>query len=320
MPIVAGFATSHAYTFQEPETWDKRRERSKANVAKRAGWLAPDTAEAQAETLADSLQRYASIRDAHAKIRERLARSKADAVVLIGDDQLENFSAAAMPQLLVYTGGDYVADDRARNRSATIANHPEIARTLLEGCLDEGFDVGWSTAFKDGKLLSHAHTEPILYLVKESGIPVVPMFVNAVHPPAPSAARCYAFGQALARVIDRGLADRRIVLCASGGLSHFSPSHPWAHHLGPRYVGDISVEFDRKIVGWMRSGEGDRLASLTSRDLIEHGEGELRQWIVLLGALGDARPEFLVYEPLYRSIMGMGVGYWEVGAQPAAVK
>jgi aromatic ring-opening dioxygenase catalytic subunit (LigB family) len=320
MAIVAAFATSHAYTFQEPETWDERRERSKANVAKKAGWLATDTAQAQAETLADNRVRYAHIRDAHAKIRERLARSKADAVVLIGDDQLENFSIEAMPQLLVYTGGDYVADDWDRKHTATIANHPEIAKKLLEGCLEEGFDVAWCTAFKDGKLLSHAHTEPILYLVRESGIPVVPIFVNAVHPPAPSAARCYAFGEALARVIDRELADRRIVLCASGGLSHFSPSHPWAHHLGPRYVGDISVEFDRKIVGWMRSGEGERLAAITSRELIEHGEGELRQWIVLLGALGAVRPEFLVYEPLYRSIMGMGVGYWEVGAQAAAGK
>lgn len=320
MPVIAAFATSHAYTFQEPETWDKRRERSKANVAKKAGWLAPDTAAAQAETLADSRERYAAIREAHAKIRERLSRSRADAVVLIGDDQLENFGVEAMPQLLVYTGADYLADDWDRKHTATIANHPEIAKKLLEGCIGEGFDVGWSSAFKDGKLLSHAHTEPILYLVRSSGIPVVPLFVNAVHPPAPGPERCYAFGQALARVIERDLADRRIVLCASGGLSHFSPSHPWSHHLGPRYVGDISVEFDRKIVAWMRSGEGERLASLTSRELIEHGEGELRQWIVLLGALGAQRPEFLVYEPLFRSIMGMGVGYWEAGAPPAAGK
>jgi aromatic ring-opening dioxygenase catalytic subunit (LigB family) len=318
MPIVAAFATSHAYTFQEPETWDARRERSRANVAKQAGRLAPDTAAARAETLEDNLRRYAAIRGAHQKIRERLARSRADAVLLIGDDQLENFGTEAMPQLLVYTGGDYVADDWDRKRSATVANHPEIAKRLVEGCLEEGFDVGWCTEFKGGKLLSHAHTEPILYLVKESGIPVVPVFVNAVHPPAPTAARCYAFGQALARVIARDLADRRIVLCASGGLSHFSPSHPWAHHLGPRYVGDISVEFDRRIVAWMRAGEGKRLTGLSSRELIEHGEGELRQWIVLLGALGDARPEFLVYEPLFRSIMGMGVGYWEVGASAAA--
>jgi aromatic ring-opening dioxygenase catalytic subunit (LigB family) len=312
MPLVAAFATSHAYTFQEPETWDKRRERSKANVAKKAGRLAGDTAEAKAETLEDNRERYAAIREAHAKIRANIKRARADAVLLVGDDQAENFTADNMPQLLVYTGGDYVADDWDRKHTATVRNHPEIARKLVAGAVEKGFDVCWSDRFRDGKLLSHAHTEPILYLIRESGVPVVPVFVNAVHPPAPSAARCYAFGQALARVIARDLADKRIVLCASGGLSHFSPSHPWAHHVGSRYVGDIAVDFDRQIVGWMREGQGEKLAEFTSRELIENGEGELRQWIVMLGALGDARPEFLVYEPLYRSIMGMGVGYWDL--------
>jgi hypothetical protein len=312
MPVVAAFATSHAYTFQEPETWDKRRERSKANVAKKAGRHAPDTEQALAETLEDNRARYAAIRNAHAAIRENLRGADADAVLLIGDDQGENFTADNMPQLLVYTGEDYLADDWDRKRAATIANHPGIAKTIVSGCVEEGFDVCWSDEFKEGKLLSHAHTEPILYLIRESGVPVVPLFVNAVHPPAPSAARCYAFGQALARVIARDLADRRIVLAASGGLSHFSPSHPWAHHVGDRYVGDIAVEFDRQIVAWIREGQGDKLAQFTSRELIEHGEAELRQWIVMLGAIGDTKPEFLVYEPLYRSIMGMGVGYWKL--------
>jgi hypothetical protein len=312
MPIVSAFATSHAYTFQEPETWDQRRERSKTNVERKAGRPAADTRAARAETLEDSRSRYAHIRDAHRTIRERLAQARADAVLLIGDDQTENFGPDNLPQLLVYTGGDYVADDWDRKKAARIPGHPEIARTLVEGCLDEGFDVGYSRAFKDGKLLSHAHVEPILYLVHESRTPVVPVFVNAVHPPAPSAARCYAFGQALRRVIDQRLAGRRIILCASGGLSHFSPSHPWEHHVGSRYVGDISVEFDRQIVGWMRAGEGHRLATLSASELIEHGEAELRQWIVLLGAVGAQKPEFLIYEPLFRSIMGMGVGWWEL--------
>src|SRR5262252_8034396 len=250
MPVVAAFATSHAYTFQEPETWDKRRERSKANVAKKAGRLAHDTPQAKAETLEDNRRRYAPIREAHAKIREKLKRCRADAVVLIGDDQAENFNAEAMPQLLVYTGPDYIADDWDRKHTAKIANHREVAKRLVAGCVEEGFDVAWADAFKDGKLLSHAHTEPILYLIRESGVPVVPLFVNAVHPPAPSAKRCYAFGQAMAKVIEP--------------------------------------------------------------ELIENGEGELRQWIVMLGALGDARPEILVYEPLFRSIMGMGVGWWSL--------
>jgi len=307
--IVGAFATSHAYTFQEPETWDTRRVRSRTNVAKKAGRLADDTPQAKAETLEDNRARYAPIRSAHEEIRKRLAALRADAILLIGDDQTENFGTENIPQFLIYTGDDYLADDWDRKHSATIRNHADIARTLVDGVLKEGFDVSWSTMWKDGKLLSNAHTEPILYLVRDTA-PVIPVFVNAVHPPAPSPARCYAFGEALRRVMDTRLKEKRLVLCASGGLSHFSPSHPWGHHIGTRYVGDISVEFDRRIVGWMQAGEGHRLAQCSSRELIEHGEAELRQWIVLLGAIGSRKPEFLVYEPLYRSIMGMGVAWW----------
>jgi hypothetical protein len=310
MPIVAAFATSHAYAFQEPDTWDRRRERSKSNVARKTGRPASDTALALAETLQDNRERYARIRGAHDEIRRRLMALKADAVILIGDDQAENFTADNMPQLLVYTGGDYIADDWDRRRSATVRNQPRIAQGLVDGCMEEGFDVSWANEFRGGKLISHAHAEPILYLIHGSGVPVVPLFVNAVHPPSPSPERCYAFGEAMRRVIDRDFAEQRIILCASGGLSHFSPSHPWAHHVGTRYVGDISVEFDRRIVQWLLAGEGSRTAQLTSRELIVHGDAELRQWIVMLGAIGRLKPEFLVYEPLYRSIMGMGVGWW----------
>ena len=169
-----------------------------------------------------------------------------------------------------YTGGNYSPTWNASTPRPR--NHPEIAKKLVEGS-SRTLDAAWSNAFKDGRLLSHAHTEPILYLVTESGVPVVPLFVNAVHPPAPSAARCYAFGQALRRVIDRELDDRRIVLCASGGLSHFSPSHPWAHHVGARYVGDISVDFDRRIVAWMRAGEGHRLRSSLRRNSLKRRGG-----------------------------------------------
>src|SRR5262245_55688297 len=220
MPLVGAFATSHAYTFQEPDTWDKRRERSKANVSKKTGRPASDTAEARAETYEDCCSRYGNIRSGHQKIRERLKALGADAIVLIGDDQAENFNADNMPQLLVYTGGEYVADDWDRTHSATVANDRLLARRLVEGGLAEGFDVNWASAFKDNKLLSHAHTEPILYLLRESSAPVVPLFVNAVHPPAPSAARCYAFGQALGRILKNE--TKKIILGASGGLSHFS--------------------------------------------------------------------------------------------------
>jgi hypothetical protein len=68
----------------------------------------------------------------------------------------------------------------------------------------------------------------------------------------------------------------------------------------------------------MRSGNGAALAALTNEELMANGDDELRQTIVMLGALGPAVPTFLHYEPFYRAIMGIAVGCWDaVPALPA---
>ena len=56
----------------------------------------------------------------------------------------------------------------------------------------------------------------------EAGLPTVIMFLNAYHPPLPSAARCYALGRALRELF----ADRpeRVVLLIIGALfDHMAP-------------------------------------------------------------------------------------------------
>ena len=63
---------------------------------------------------------------------------------------------------------------------------------------------------------------------------------------------------------------------------------------------------------WWSEGRGGSLAQLTSDDLLEHGNVELRSWITVLGAVGDTRPEMLCYEPFYSALMGMGVAYWDL--------
>jgi hypothetical protein len=60
----------------------------------------------------------------------------------------------------------------------------------------------------------------------------------------------------------------------------------------------------------MNAGQGAEMQTLTSSELMYHGDIELRVWITLLGVLGERKPEWLRYEPFYRGIMGMAVGYW----------
>jgi aromatic ring-opening dioxygenase catalytic subunit (LigB family) len=189
--------------------------------------------------------------------------------------------------------------------------HAELAQALLAGCVRQGFDLAYSCRFPNGELISHAHGPPLRVLTPEADVPIVPLFVNAIHVPAPEPARCYALGQALRRAIDARPAGERVALYASGGLSHFTAGYPWKAYTGPNTHGAICVDFDHRIVEQMRQGRGSELAKLTSEDLLATGDIELRSWIILLGALGDV-PAEVVYEPFYRAIMGMAVGYWDL--------
>jgi hypothetical protein len=62
----------------------------------------------------------------------------------------------------------------------------------------------------------------------------------------------------------------------------------------------------------MAAGENSDFATIPSQDIIGNGEIEFRSWIAMFGAIGDARPELLTYEPFYRGLMGQAVASWDL--------
>jgi aromatic ring-opening dioxygenase LigB subunit len=136
------------------------------------------------------------------------------------------------------------------------------------------------------------------------------IFLNAIHHPAITPRRCFALGTLLRQVIVERPAAERAMICASGGLSHFTAGYPWTHYRGPFSYGAISQDFDRRVLAHIANGEGSALADFSSDDLMANGDIELRAWIALLGAVGPVPARFAVYEPFYRALMGMAVASW----------
>jgi aromatic ring-opening dioxygenase LigB subunit len=309
--IVAGMASSHAYTFVDPERWETRRELTRQRYFKRFNAYPPPQPQLELETLEGNLARYEDIRQGLGQLKEQFEALRPDTLVLVADDQDENYREDNLPQLAVYTGERIVAIDPETSRITEHRSGAELATRILNDAVDAGFDLASSKSFREDRVLSHAHTQILSFL--DPQIPVVLIFLNAIHVPAPSPARCYHFGQCLRGIVEALPDDRRVLLYASGGMSHFTAGYPWSHYQGPYTLGSISEEFDRRAVAAMREGRGAELASLSSRELLENGAIELRQWITLLGALDGAKPEWLNYQPFYRAVMAMGVGYWPLG-------
>lgn len=312
--IVAAFGTSHAFTFMEPDQWDAFRAKNRESFKRRRNVEPPEQPAVSTETLTSNVQRYERMRQEHAKIRALLERTQADALVVIGDDQHEIFSAANIPQIGIYVGGEFQLSQRFNDSSATYRSHDGLARAILQTGIADGFDIASMRELPQNMLTAHAHAQLLDAFTPRGNIPVVLIFLNAVEYPAIEPSRCYAFGRMVGEAISRCDAASRVVVAASGGWSHFTAGYPWNFYRGPFSYGAISEDFDRDVARRILEGRGDSLAQLSSEDLLNHGNIELRAWIALLGAIGSAKPSSLVYEPFYRAVMGMAAGTWAIEA------
>lgn len=306
-------ASSHAFTLVDPSTWDEFRLRNRQSFERRYGNLPPEhTAEIARETDDLVRERHKRISNALLRVRSTLEQGKPDAIVFVADDQNENFTST-IPQFGIYLGASFrIGSDEDETR---VSGHPMLANAILEACVHNDIDLAAVHAFPEDHLRAHA-IGPVLRIIDPGAeIPIVPVFVNAIHEPAPSPARCYYVGETIRVAIERceGIGD--VCVYASGGLSHFTAGYPWARYGGELTHGAIDESFDHQLITAMLERRGVELAGLSGDDLLRHGEIEFRSWLVALGALGDARPDFIEYEPFYRGLMGMGVGAWTVSPE-----
>jgi len=217
--------------------------------------------------------------------RELTAR-RPDALVVVADDHLNVFSFDAVPAMCVRIGrsvsrmaqpGAIEFDRALEGLAERYPLHEDLANRILEDGLDAGFDfaASWSAP------LDHAFLSPLSVLHGEQPMtPLVPFWVNCFVAPLPSARRCFAAGQHIARVVERG--PWNVGVIATGGLSHFP-------ELSLTRVGESDPEFDRRILGWLERGDHASLTALTTKELHATGSHELLNWMVLLGAVAPAR-------------------------------
>ncbi len=314
--IVGGFASTHALTFMEPSEWDEFRGRIAAAYERRYGIPPkplPEVVDAiAAESDEANEARYRRIRDAISRLRSEIAALAPDVIVLVGDDQNENFpEGQVLPQIAIFTGDDYELGGRAEG--VRVSSSPGLASAILRRAVEDGFDVAFVPSLIDGKLSSHAHYQIIQHVIGNTSAAIIPVFVNALHQPAPSPARCVSLGESIAKAVQAWPEDTRVAVIGSGGLSHFTSGYPWKDYTGGYAFGSISVDFDRRIVDQMGRGDLGSLRRLTSQDLLDHGNIEFRSWLTVLGTLPGGRIE-TVYEPFHRGLMGMAVGTWTGGA------
>jgi protocatechuate 4,5-dioxygenase, beta chain len=213
---------------------------------------------------------------AHAWLRE----VRPDRAVVIYNDHGLNFFLDNMPTFAVGAAEEYQNADEGWGIPAlgNFAGDARLSWHLIESLVADEFDV----ASCQRMLVDHAFALPLSLLWPDGSVPpvrCVPVSYNTVQHPLPSPRRCHALGQAIGRALASDPDDHRVVLIATGGLSH---------QLDGTRAGFINQDFDRECVDGLLN-EPVALTRYSVLDLIEKAGNqgvEVMGWLAARAALG----------------------------------
>ncbi|MCU1415442.1 MAG: Protocatechuate 4,5-dioxygenase beta chain [Microbacteriaceae bacterium] len=220
--------------------------------------------------------------DGYRPAREWMAEHTPDVIILIYNDHANAIPLAIVPTFAVGTAARFqVADEVWGTRPVTdVIGHPALAAHLVESLVDDEFDITVAHQLE----VDHGLTVPLSVYCPTPGdawpAPVIPIVVNVIQYPQPTAARCYALGKALGRAIRSYPEHLKVAVFGTGGMSH---------QLAGERAGLINEEFDRMFLAKIQD-DPQSLADLSREEYVREAgsEGiEMIMWLIMRGAMDD---------------------------------
>lgn len=250
-------------------------------------------------------------------LSEIVNEAKPDVIVLVGDDQHEWFNNQVQPAFSMYYNDAVVntgLDEEQKKHMqpglaiSMSANHPpidhsypiekDLAKLIIDESIQNHFDISVSleqpTNNKGTIGVGHAVGFVYRRILRDNPIPVVPILINTFYPPnQPTAKRCFDFGRVIGKAIKRYNSDKRVAVCASGGMSHFV----------------VDEKFDEGILKNLMTKDYNSLF-LEKDSYFRSGTSEIKNWICAAGILSSTKllMDIIDYVPCYRSEAGTGSG------------
>jgi protocatechuate 4,5-dioxygenase beta chain len=212
-------------------------------------------------------------------------RSVPDVVILVYNDHYSAFTPEVVPTFALGCADEFPpADEGYGPRPVPVVKgHPELAAHLAQSLILDEFDL--TLYYKLD--VDHGLTVPLSLVYgqpDEWPVRVIPLAVNVVQYPPPTARRCFKLGQAIRRAVQNYDEDLTVQVWGTGGMSH--------QLQGPR-AGFINTPFDTEFLDRLvKDPEG--LTRISHFELVREAgsEGiELVMQLIMRGALGPAAEE-----------------------------
>lgn len=223
--------------------------------------------------------------DGYPAVRAWLGKARPDVAVVFYNDHGLNFFLDKMPTFAVGAAETYRNADEGWGLPVykPFKGHPALSWHVVEQLVADEFDI---TTCQE-MLVDHALSIPFELAwpnVDAWPVKLVPIAINTVQHPLPSAKRCLALGRSVHRALASWPGEERIVVIGSGGLSH---------QLDGERAGFINPDYDRFCLDHL-ANDPDSLTGHSITEIVELSgtQGvEVLNWIAARGALGDAAVE-----------------------------
>jgi len=245
-------------------------------------------------------------------VKRHMDQIKPDILVMIQNDHFNTFFLDNWPTFAIGIATE-TSGPSDQTPDMPIYNVPVaygLARYLHKHCVNAGFDLSSSEKLT----VDHAVLVPLHFLTPAMSIPIVPIFINCLVPPLPSAQRCFELGSAIRKGIGMWHESARVSVIISGSLS--------LEVGGP--LMDVGKTFGVPNKAWaawiLECLDGVRhdelVAAATPERMVQAGNvgGELLNWIALLGLIGKVPPDLLINQ----SELGNAFAAWRLNVGEAA--
>ena len=217
--------------------------------------------------------------DGFGPVRHWLAETRPDTVVVVYNDHGLNFFLDKMPTFAVGAAAEYRNADEGWGipQVPPFTGDTALSWHIIESLVGEEFDL---TTCQE-MAVDHAFTLPMALLWPDQIWPVkvVPVCINTVQAPLPSAKRVWKLGEALGRAVTSWPGDEKVLVLGTGGLSH---------QLDGERAGFINKDFDLKFMDsltadptWATQFDTHQLVEQTGTQGVE-----LLMWLATRAALG----------------------------------
>ncbi len=228
----------------------------------------------------------------YAEVASELEAVRPDVLVIFTDDHFNTFFLDNFPTFAIgiaeTTAGP---NDQTPMPRYKVAVPRALAAHVRASAIARGFDISLVQDFE----VDHAVMVPLHFIAPQMKIPVLPIFVNALAPPLPTAQRCYALGEAVRDAIREWPEPLRVVAIGSGSFSLEigGPKIP----PGDRAAGTPDPEWSQHVEALLAEANiGTLLSEATANRMLQAGNigGELLNWIAMLGVIGPHKPVTLL--------------------------